>query len=235
MGLFYLLTKGACTVSGLLYPAYASYRALDERRSDELLTWLMFWIVMGLFTAVEFVADIIIFWVPFYYQLKLAFILWLILPQTQGSTYLYKTFIHPTLIRHESEIDSMLEKVQTEIKTTGVRMGKQSVEALQKAAVESLTKGQLLIMEHLTQQTQPGSSTNPVDIQEITNDPPEELEKRQKTKTRPPGNVNLRQRTKKNDIVVVDSNLSYSDRDMDDLIGFDTDSDSSPTAHPGIP
>ncbi|ORX98205.1 receptor expression enhancing protein 3 [Basidiobolus meristosporus CBS 931.73] len=142
MVLIYVLTKAVCTVGGLLYPAYASFKALEERRSEELLTWLMFWIVMGVFTAVEFVADIVVFWFPFYYQLKMLFILWLILPQTQGSTYLYNTFIHPTLVRHETEIDGMIEKVQTEVKNTSVELGKRGVEVLQKAAIESIAKVQ---------------------------------------------------------------------------------------------
>ncbi|KAK9708840.1 hypothetical protein K7432_009391 [Basidiobolus ranarum] len=233
MGLIYIITKAVCTISGLLYPAYASYKALEERRSEELLTWLMFWIVMGIFTAVEFVADVIIFWFPFYYQLKMGFILWLILPQTKGSTYLYKTFIHPTLIRHETEIDQMLEKVQTEVKKTSVEMGKRSVEVLQKAAIESLTKGQFLLMDRLAQQNQPTDVSTSAHLEEISNDEQDprtniaasEETVQRKVQTR----VRHRNTNNNNDIVVVDENLSYSDRDVDDLMGFDSDSDASST------
>jgi len=38
---------------------------------------------------------------PFYYVLKLCFILWLVLPATKGSSLLYRKVVHPQLCNRE--------------------------------------------------------------------------------------------------------------------------------------
>ena len=49
--------------------------------------------------------------VPFYYEVKVVFVIWLLSPYTQGSSVLYRKFIHPTLAKRENEIDDMISKV----------------------------------------------------------------------------------------------------------------------------
>lgn len=39
--------------------------------------------------------------VPFYYELKIAFVVWLLSPYTKGSSLLYRKFVHPTLSSKE--------------------------------------------------------------------------------------------------------------------------------------
>lgn len=46
-----------------------------------------------------------LFRLPFYYELKIAFVVWLLSPYTKGSSVLYRKFVHPTL--------SSKEKVKT--------------------------------------------------------------------------------------------------------------------------
>lgn len=44
----------------------------------------------------------IVFWrLPFYYELKIAFVVWLLSPYTKGSSVLYRKFVHPTLSSKE--------------------------------------------------------------------------------------------------------------------------------------
>lgn len=38
---------------------------------------------------------------PFYYELKIAFMVWLLSPYTKGSSVLYRKFVHPTLSSKE--------------------------------------------------------------------------------------------------------------------------------------
>lgn len=38
---------------------------------------------------------------PFYYELKIAFVVWLLSPYTKGSSVLYRKFVHPTLSSKE--------------------------------------------------------------------------------------------------------------------------------------
>merc|ERR1712158_140821 len=74
------------------------------------------WIVFAIFTSVETFADIFVaFWFPFYYEVKILFLIWLISPVSKGSlgsSILYRRFVHPTLINREEEIDQMILKLQ---------------------------------------------------------------------------------------------------------------------------
>jgi hypothetical protein len=81
-----LLCKPIAVTVGFIYPAYASYKALESKSPHAAAQWLTYWVVFSLFTVLEYFADWLISWLPLYYLLKLAFILWLQLPQTQGAT-----------------------------------------------------------------------------------------------------------------------------------------------------
>jgi hypothetical protein len=41
---------------------------------------MMYWIVFALFTAIETFLDILMSWFPFYYEIKILFILWVLSP-----------------------------------------------------------------------------------------------------------------------------------------------------------
>lgn len=45
---------------------------------------------------------------PFYYELKIAFVAWLLSPYTKGSSLLYRKFVHPTLSSKEKVIYAAL-------------------------------------------------------------------------------------------------------------------------------
>lgn len=76
---------------------------------------------LGCFRAVslklssEYVAEWFISWIPFYYLLKTLFLLFLSLPQTQGSTFIYTVHLSPFLRTHELEIDSALTQFKLAI------------------------------------------------------------------------------------------------------------------------
>ncbi len=52
--------------------------------------WMMYWIVFALFTSVETFSDFFLsFWFPFYYELKICILIWLLSPATKGEDCLY--------------------------------------------------------------------------------------------------------------------------------------------------
>jgi len=75
----------------------------------------MYWSVVGAFVALEYVAEWFISWFPFYWELKTIILLFLSLPQTQGSTWVYKTYLDPLLAKNEAEIDAGITAAQTNI------------------------------------------------------------------------------------------------------------------------
>merc|ERR1712100_242006 len=72
-----------CNFVGFVYPAFASFKALDSKNEGEERNWLIYWVVYSCFCLVEGFLEYVLFWVPFYYPIKLAFLCFLFLPQTQ--------------------------------------------------------------------------------------------------------------------------------------------------------
>ncbi|KAF9920656.1 receptor accessory protein 4 [Linnemannia zychae] len=136
----YLVSRVVCSVAGSLYPAYASFKAIHTRNNTRLTAWLMYWTVMGMFSAVEFVLDTFIFWFPFYYEIKMLFILWMILPQTQGSIYIYQAIVDPYLSNHEKDIDLALKDMQKKAMAMGMQYLKQAIQVIQNLVLDIYKK-----------------------------------------------------------------------------------------------
>ncbi|KAJ7077802.1 TB2/DP1, HVA22 family-domain-containing protein [Mycena crocata] len=117
--LFYLTSRIVSSVAAFLYPGYASYKTLSQRPASEedLERWLMYWSVLGCIVGVEYVAEWVICWIPFYYPIKTLLLLYLALPQTRGSTYIYTNHLHPFFRMHETQIDSLLAQLRVYIYT----------------------------------------------------------------------------------------------------------------------
>ncbi|KAL0578342.1 hypothetical protein V5O48_003656 [Marasmius crinis-equi] len=112
--LFYLTSRIVGTATAFLYPAYSSYKTLSQRPASEaeLERWLMYWSVLGALLSLELFAEWTISWIPFYYTVKTVFLLYLSLPQTQGSTFIYINYLSPLLHEHEDQIDRSMTKVR---------------------------------------------------------------------------------------------------------------------------
>uniref|UniRef100_A0A8B9BK04 Receptor expression-enhancing protein n=1 Tax=Anser brachyrhynchus TaxID=132585 RepID=A0A8B9BK04_9AVES len=102
---------------------------------------MMYWIVFALFMATETVTDIFLSWLPFYYEVKMAFVIWLLSPYTRGSSLLYRKFVHPTLSRREQEIDTYIIQARERGYETMVRFGKRGLNIAATAAVQAAAKG----------------------------------------------------------------------------------------------
>ncbi|KAG0703548.1 TB2/DP1, HVA22 family-domain-containing protein [Suillus ampliporus] len=115
--LFYFASRIIGSVAAFLYPGYASYKTLSQRPASEedLERWLMYWSVLGCIVGVEYVAEWLVSWVPFYYLMKTLFLLYLALPQTRGSSYLYINHLQPFFHTHESQIDATLASFKSRV------------------------------------------------------------------------------------------------------------------------
>eukprot|EP00051_Salpingoeca_urceolata_P026395 m.477171 g.477171 ORF g.477171 m.477171 type:complete len:233 (-) comp20764_c0_seq1:181-879(-) len=92
---------------GFAYPAYRSFKAIESSHKEDDTQWLVYWVVFASFSIVEIGADLILFWFPFYYLAKLAFLLWCMYPgESNGSAFIYTHVVRKFLIKHESRIDN---------------------------------------------------------------------------------------------------------------------------------
>ncbi|MBN3291737.1 REEP2 protein, partial [Polypterus senegalus] len=128
-------------IFGTLYPAYSSYKAVKTKNVKEYVKWMMYWIVFAFFTTAETLTDIILSWFPFYFELKIAFVIWLLSPYTKGSSVLYRKFVHPTLSNKEKEIDEYISQARDRSYETMMRFGKRGLNLAANAAVTAAAKG----------------------------------------------------------------------------------------------
>ncbi|EIM92582.1 uncharacterized protein STEHIDRAFT_151901 [Stereum hirsutum FP-91666 SS1] len=97
-------------------PSYSTFKALKHRPLSEpdLTHWATYWTVMGMFVAIEYVAEWVVSWIPFYWEIKTLFLLYCSLPQFQGSSYIFQTYLEPFFTQNEARIDATIASAQTE-------------------------------------------------------------------------------------------------------------------------
>ncbi|XP_073412991.1 receptor expression-enhancing protein 2 isoform X2 [Dendrobates tinctorius] len=145
----WIISRLVVLLFGTLYPAYSSYKAVKTKNVKEYVKWMMYWIVFAFFSTAETLTDIILSWFPFYFELKIAFVIWLLSPYTKGSSVLYRKFVHPTLSSKEKEIDEYIAQARDKSYETMMRVGKRGLNLAANAAVTAATKGQGVLSEKL--------------------------------------------------------------------------------------
>ncbi|XP_030375203.1 uncharacterized protein LOC115624601 isoform X2 [Scaptodrosophila lebanonensis] len=126
---------------GTLYPAYASYKAVRTKNVKEYVKWMMYWIVFAFFTCIETFTDIFLSWFPFYYEVKVIIVLWLLSPATKGSSTLYRKFVHPMLTRREQEIDEYLNQARERGYSAVLQLGSKGVNYATNVIMQTAIKG----------------------------------------------------------------------------------------------
>ena len=81
---------------GFIIPTVNSIKALKTRNdhSDDQF-WLTYWIIFGFLNVVEFWSSTILYLVPFYWVLKVLFLLFISVPSTGGCQWVYSRIIEP--------------------------------------------------------------------------------------------------------------------------------------------
>ncbi|XP_076919899.1 HVA22-like protein k [Bidens hawaiensis] len=102
-----IVIRTACCSVGIALPVYSTFKAIETRDQNEQQKWLLYWAVYGSFSVVEIFADKLISWSPLYYHLKLAFLVWLQLPTTNGAKQLYMNHLRPFFLRHQARLDQV--------------------------------------------------------------------------------------------------------------------------------
>jgi len=98
---------------GFLYPAYCSIKALESSIKADDTQWLTYWVVFAFFSVVEYFADFIAGWVPFYWLSKCLFLVWCMAPmESNGAAIIYSKVILPLFNKHQGDIDNAMAKAQ---------------------------------------------------------------------------------------------------------------------------
>jgi len=114
---------------GMLIPAFESFKCVEAfsniadptevyAKASSMQFWLIYWIVVAMFASCEYMFYYIVTWIPFYYPVKLAALMWLWLPQTRGANTVYHWLLAPTFRKHRRQIDETIDKGSKHIKSS---------------------------------------------------------------------------------------------------------------------
>lgn len=125
-----LILSSRSSLASFLFPIFASYKALKTSDPAQLTPWLMYWVVFSCCLLVESWLSFILTWIPFYGYFRLLFLLYLILPQTQGARIIYEEHVHPFLEDNEAQIDEFIANAHERLRAAGAAYLKSAVEYL---------------------------------------------------------------------------------------------------------
>lgn len=104
----------------ILLPCYLSYKALRLGDPAQTTPWLIYFIILSLSLLAESWTLFIVGWLPFYSWFRLFFLLYLVLPQTQGAKHLYLTYFEPWILDHERQIDDFIGQTHQSLERMGM-------------------------------------------------------------------------------------------------------------------
>merc|ERR1719265_609729 len=92
---------------GVGYPMYASLKMLAEDTTEDAAMWITYWCLFTCFKIVMGPLDFVLGFLPFYFYLKLAMLVWLFSPTSKGAGIVYdkvvKPYVFPLLVGTKSD------------------------------------------------------------------------------------------------------------------------------------
>ena len=116
------LEKYITCIVGIVLPTYWSIKAIESNEPDDDKQWLTYWAVYAVFDFLDLFAGFILKIIPFYYILKLIFLIWCFMPNTQGALVVYNHIIKKFFIKYENNLDQLVNKVMKRSQETTQRV-----------------------------------------------------------------------------------------------------------------
>ncbi|KAL3693297.1 hypothetical protein R1sor_006948 [Riccia sorocarpa] len=81
----------AWPVLTLVYPVHQSILAIESLGKEDDAQWLTYWVIFYSFVELGF--ERLLSWIPFWYELKLVAVAWLVLPPFRGAAFIYDNYV----------------------------------------------------------------------------------------------------------------------------------------------
>lgn len=99
------------SIVGIVFPAYMSMKAIESEDKNDDTQWCTYWVVFFLFELAELFFGYILHYLPFYFLIKLVFLVWLFFPTTCGANFIYDKILSKFFSKYEVQIDKNIENL----------------------------------------------------------------------------------------------------------------------------
>lgn len=133
--------RAALQVGGYLWPAYQCFKDINhpERSSRERLRlWAVYWVMLACFSAAQPLLDAFCWWLPLFYEAKLALCVYLWYPELRGAEHLYEKYFRPFVSKHEPLLDAKVDEGRALLGTLLSRGLVRAVAAVQARALAAV-------------------------------------------------------------------------------------------------
>jgi receptor expression-enhancing protein 5/6 len=95
---------------GTLYPGFSTIKSIEKNKRKK--EWLTYWVVYGCFIIFDMFSSIIMKIIPFYFVLKILFLIWMFLPGSNGCKLVYNSVIFKLFKSIENIVDFFFEETK---------------------------------------------------------------------------------------------------------------------------
>jgi receptor expression-enhancing protein 5/6 len=95
---------------GTIYPAYWTMKSIETNTDDDR-HWLTYWVVFASFTIIDIFSGFLLKYIPFYFFIKIVFLIWLFMPNSKGCIIIYNLVVFRLFKSVEQDIDQAGNKI----------------------------------------------------------------------------------------------------------------------------
>lgn len=121
-------------------PLPPKHPQLSPEQSAALRRFATLFVSVAAFSSLAPVADALLFWLPLYDELKIAFLAWLLLPGTRGADVLFGKVFVPLLEEHGPALDAAVTKARSSLSAAASEKAGVAIAALRGKAVAAVAQ-----------------------------------------------------------------------------------------------
>ena len=96
---------------GTVYPTFWTIKSI-ESKDGKAIHWLIYWIIFSSFILLDFFSGFVVKIIPFYFIMKICFLIWLQWPGSYGCEIIFNYVINSIFESIEDELDEYVQEVK---------------------------------------------------------------------------------------------------------------------------
>ena len=96
---------------GTVYQTFWTIKSI-ESKDGKAIHWLIYWIIFNSFILLDFFSGFVVKIIPFYFVMKICFLIWLQWPESKGCDIIFSYVINNIFESIEEELDEYVQEVK---------------------------------------------------------------------------------------------------------------------------